>query len=389
MSAEPGLDPVLNPYVPGAGARPRTLAGREGQLSAFDITAQRVRSGQSAQITGVVGLRGVGKTVLLRSFADIAERHDLHATAIEGSAFDLLRGVTRGVRRLLLELRGGRMPTRALRVLRSFSVTFPVGIGVELSPLRGQADSGDLDSDLTDLLLATGAAAASQQRGLLLAIDEVQTVPAAELGALMAALHRMAQEQLPVTAALAGLPDAVRAIAAARTYAERMVAWQTLDRLDQDDAGAALTGPSAELGIRWTTPAVAAVVERSEGYPYFLQEYGRHVWNVAAGDPIRLTDVERAEPRVRGHLDEGFFRGRLDRVPDSERRYLVALAGLGQGERRSGDVARAMHKTTQQVGALRDRLIAEGICYSPRYGYVAFSVPQFDSFIRRTLGPAT
>lgn len=387
MSGKPALNPVLNPYTPGAGTRPPVLAGRDEEIARFETAAERVRLQRPEQGLALVGLRGVGKTVLLRTFVDIAESRGLHMALVEGSDAGqaAVRAIARHLRRVLLGLAGGERVARALRVLKSFSLTVPLGVKIEVEPLRGQADSGDLAADLTDLFSAVGQAAAEADTAFLVGVDEVQDMPPADLSALLSGLHRAAQDTLPVGAVLAGLPSTVRRLADAKSYAERMFVIRDIGRLSDADATTALVAPSEELGVSWDPAAAALVVERTEGYPYFLQEYGRHTWNVAEADPIAVADTQRAEPLVRRQLDEGFFRARLGRVPDGERRYLLALAGLGPGAHRSGAVAAAMERTTPQVGPIRERLITAGILYAPRYGYVAFTVPQFDDFVRRNL----
>lgn len=385
MSGKPVLNPVLNPYTPGAGTPPPLLAGREGPLARFDIVGQRLVAGLPEQGLALVGLRGVGKTVLLRAGIDVAEHQGVRSLLVEGveDVDSAVPALARRLRQVLLAFSQTAAVSRALRVLKSFSVTTPLGVSVTVDPLPGRADSGHLSEDLADLLEAAGAAARSAGSGLLLAIDEVQDLPISDLAAVLAALHRCSQMALPVAGAVAGLPSTMGHVSTARSYAERMFVVERVGRLERPAALDALMGPAAALGVSWSAPAADEVVERSDGYPYFLQEYGRHVWNVAAEDPISTRDVERAEPAVRAHLDEGFFRARLGRLPDGERRYVRALASLGPGEQRSGAVAGVLGAHVGQVAAFRERLIRAGVVYSPRYGYVAFTVPRFDDFVRR------
>lgn len=385
MSGKPALNPVLNPYTPGAGTPPPLLAGREAQLARFDLVAQRLVAGLPEQGLALVGLRGVGKTVLLRAGIDIAEHQGARGLLVEAveDADSAVQTLARRLRRVLLAFDQTPAVSRALRVLKSFSVTTPIGVSVTVDPLPGRADSGHLSEDLADLLEAAGGAARSAGSGLLLAIDEVQDLPASDLAAVLAALHRCSQRALPVVAAVAGLPSTMGHLSMARSYAERMFVVDRVDRLSHPDALDALVGPAAALGVSWSAQAADEVVARSDGYPYFLQEYGRHVWNVAADQPISTLDVERAEPAVRAHLDEGFFRARLGRLPDGERRYVRALASLGPGEHRSGAVAQVLGVQVGQAAPFRERLIRAGVVYSPRYGYVAFTVPRFDDFVRR------
>lgn len=385
MSGKPALNPVLNPYTPGAGTPPPLLAGREGQLARFDLVAQRLVAGLPEQGLALVGLRGVGKTVLLRAGIDIAEHQGARGLLVEAveDADSAVRTLARRLRQVLLAFDQTPAVSRALRVLKSFSVTTPIGVSVTVDPLPGRADSGHLSEDLADLLEAAGGAARSAGSGLLLAIDEVQDLPASDLAAVLAALHRCSQRSLPVVAAVAGLPSTMGHLSMARSYAERMFVVDRVDRLSHPDALDALVGPAAALGVTWSAQAADEVAARSDGYPYFLQEYGRHVWNVAADQPISTLDVERAEPAVRAHLDEGFFRARLGRLPDGERRYVRALASLGPGEHRSGAVAQVLGVQVGQAAPFRERLIRAGVVYSPRYGYVAFTVPRFDDFVRR------
>ena len=257
---------------------------------------------------------------------------------------------------------------------------------VGIDPEVGWADSGLLDEDLTDLLVEVGKLAGSRGVGALFTVDEAQYLPREYLSALITGLHRIGQQQLPLMAAVAGLPSLVGEVAEARTYSERLFHFRVINSLSPDEAATALSKPSEAEGVRWDPAALEQVVAVTEGYPYFLQEFGKQAWDVADGpDQITPSDVSVAIPIAIDELDTGFYRARMDRTTGAERAYLAAMASLGSGPYRSGEVAAAMGKSTTQVGSHRNSLIRKGLCYSARHGVIAFSVPKFDDFVRREL----
>lgn len=389
------MDPVRNPYSPGAGTPPPALVGRDVELRDFDIAVQRLGAGRSAKSLLLTGLRGVGKTVLLRKFGRIGERHGWicrHIEVREDQPFPEVMAVL--AREALLRLSGGELMTdrvrRALRVLKSFQVQWKLPVGgdviLELDPVAGRADSGILDHDLAGLFLEIGEAARDRERGILITIDELQFLARDHLAALMVGLHRTGQEQLPLLVAGAGLPSLPRLAGDAKTYAERLFAFRVINSLGNAEARAALIEPAEAGNVRWQLQALDRVVDRTRGYPYFLQEFGKHAWDTAAGpDEITAGDVEAATPLATAELDAGFFRVRMDRATGAERTYLGAMASLGGGPYVCDEIAAVLDKTTGEVDPLHDALVRRGLCYRPRDGVIDFTVPMFDEFVRRAL----
>ena len=344
----------------------------------------------------LTGLRGVGKTVLLQDFARTARTegwvHE-HLEATEDLRF--VEAIATLTRKALLDLSASRRVAdrvrRASGVLRAFRIRWklPEGIDIEIDPIPGPADSGMLDDDLAGLFLELGETARASGTGVLFTIDEAQYLSSEHLAALIVGLHRVAQEQLPFLVAGAGLPSLPGLAGEAKSYAERLFDFPSIGSLSTDDAAAALTVPADELHVQWTPKAIERVFDVTHGYPYFLQKFGKQAWDVADGPGvIDAEDVETAFPIALDELDTGFFRVRIDRATPAERAYLKAMALLGgPGPYQSGDVATALGKArTSQVGPTRDGLIKRGLCYSPRWGEIAFTVPMFDAFVRRSLG---
>lgn len=385
------MDPLDNPFRPGAGTPPPALMGRDALIDTFGVAVRRAVAGRPGKSLMPIGLRGVGKTVLINRFGEIAGDLGMTVAFIEAPEtgdFRTLLAVR--VRKILLELerRGpSRAALRALRVLKTFTLQLPDGsrIAVDVDALTGEADSGDLASDLTDLLVATGEAAKERSAGLLLAIDEVQYLAAAELGALISAVHRTAQLSLPVVLVGAGLPQLPGLAGDAKSYAERLFDFPMIGSLDQGDASAALAIPAADQGGEFEDDALRLIVEETQGYPYFLQEWGYHVWNNAAGSPISVDDVRSVRPVVLDQLDRNFFLVRADRLTPRERDYLRAMAELGPGPHRSGDIAAVLSVKVESVAPRRSQLISKGMIFSPAHGDTAFTVPLFDQYLRRTM----
>ncbi|MDH3368516.1 MAG: ATP-binding protein [Acidimicrobiia bacterium] len=390
------MDPIRNPYSPGAGSPPPALVGRDTELEAFDIAVQRLGLGRSAKSLMLTGLRGVGKTVLLREFGRTSERHGWIHQQIEATEdLQFPEAMAMLVRKALLRLSAGqRLADRARRafgVLKSFQVRWKLPDGgdvtVGLDPVLGLADSGVLEDDLAGLFTEVGELAQERGIGVLFTIDEIQYLSREHLAALIVGLHRISQEQLPFMVAGAGLPSLPALAGEAKSYAERLFTFTVIDSLATAEAKAALATPAQAEGVLWHGDALGRVVAATEGYPYFLQEFGKEAWDIADGpDEITLADVDAAIPIAINELDTGFFRVRIDRTTDTERAYLAAMASLGAGPYGSGEVAAAMGKTTTQVGPHRDTLIKRGLCYSPRHGIIAFTVPMFDQFVRRSMG---
>ncbi len=389
------MNPVRNPFSAGAGVQPPELAGRQPLLARAGVMLERLRLGRSAKSFVAVGLRGVGKTVLLNRVRDLAERSDCTPIFIEAHEQKTLPELlVPSLRQLLLDLdRLGAVSEqvkRGLRVLRSFMSGVKLRYGeAELSlgvdPERGSADSGDLEADLPELFIAVGKAAASRGATVVLIIDELQYLSERDMSALIMALHRVVQNNLPLALVAAGLPQVVGLSGRSKSYAERLFDFPPLDALPHDDAVRALDLPVKAEGAEFDAQALAEIVRVTKGYPYFLQEWGYHAWNLAPSNLIRLSDAQAASDLAVQRLDESFFRVRFDRLTPREKDYLRAMAEIGPGPHRSGDIAVALGIRVQSVGPLRSALITKGMIYSPAHGDTAFTVPLFDEFLRRTM----
>lgn len=388
------MDPVRNPFNPGAGTPPPALVGRDALIATFRVAVQRTMQGRPGQSLMPIGLRGVGKTVLLNRFIEEARALGANAVLIEAPEDGNLRQLlAREARRVLLHLdRAGALShavKRALRVFKSFSITVgpdgSLSAGVDVDAEIGAADSGNLADDVTDLFVALGEAAKDRQTALVVAIDELQYLSEDELGALIMAIHRTTQLQLPVVLVGAGLPQLPGLAGNAKSYAERLFTFPEIGPLARDEGRLAVTRPAEAEGVRIEAEAVDAILDHTHGYPYFLQEWAYETWNVAAGDSIQLADVERAAPRVIEKLDTSFFRVRFDRLTPTEKKYLRAMAELGPGPHRSGEIAREYGAKVESVGPMRSALIKKGMIYSPSHGDTAFTVPLFDEFLTRAI----
>jgi hypothetical protein len=384
------MDPIRNPYSPGAGAQPPALVGRDNEINKFEVAAQRLLIGKHAKSMLLIGLRGVGKTVLLNEFGKAAVYHGYVREHYESSEDTALPAVVAALaRKALLKLSAGqRMKSNvrhALGVLKAFSLRLPDGpeFTLDVEAATGRGDSGDLAEDLADLFLEIGAAAQERGKGVLFTIDEAQYIASPDLAALIVALHRVSQESLPVMLTGAGLPSLPGLAGEAKSYAERLFDFVEIGRLRQSDGYRALQDPAQTEGASWAAGALSLALDLTGGYPYFLQEFGKHAWNVAEGPEIKGRDVRDAKPVALAELDSGFFRVRIDRTTDKEREYLRAMAELGPGPYGSGEVAANLGRRTTQLGPVRDTLIKRGLIYSPRWGEVAFTVPMFDEFMRR------
>jgi hypothetical protein len=338
----------------------------------------------------ITGLRGVGKTVLINTFEDIARDAGWVPAVTEVRMNTRVSAVmSRLARKVLLEMsaveRFRERAMNALRVLKAFTVTVgEVQLRIDVDAIAGWADSGELEDDLADLLVEIGRAGQAGGTGVVFLMDEVQFLIREDLEALIAALHRSAQQALPVTIVGAGLPLPPRLVGEARSYAERLFDFRSIGGLPESAAHDALVLPAHDEDVEWTRDALDTAYAYSDGYPYFIQEYGKHAWLVADASPITKDDVEIAHPRVLSELDEGFFHVRIERATEAERRYLAAMADLGDGEQRSGAIAdRLGYSSSTDISVARDSLLKKGLIYSPSHGYVDFTVPQFASFIRR------
>jgi hypothetical protein len=383
------VDETTNPYRPGAGTSPPALLGRDGLIDRFGVTVRRAQAGKPGKSVMPIGLRGVGKTVLLNRFVEIAQAEGLAVGFIEAPESGDFRYLLAGrLRRILLGLDkpgAGPKVLRALRVLKTFTAQLPDGVrlSIDVDALAGQADSGVLADDLTDLLVAVGEAAAARSTGVLIAIDEVQYLSEPQLAAIISAIHRTTQLDLPVVLVGAGLPQLPGLAGQAKSYAERLFEFPQIGSLTDEDAAAAIVIPAQAQAVEITAEAVDLLLRATHGYPYFLQEWGYHIWNAVQRSPITAEDVDRVQPGVIDHLDKNFFLVRFDRLTPSEKLYLAAMARLGPGPHRSGDIAGALGVRVESVAPRRSALIAKGMIYSPAHGDTAFTVPLFNEFLLR------
>jgi hypothetical protein len=384
------MDPVTNPFSPGAGTPPPAFLGRGELIASYDIAVRRTVAGRPGKSIMPIGLRGVGKTVLLNRFVEMSEEKELVTAFIEapetGDFKQLLAGKLRS---MLLQLDRGSVSQavkRALGTLTSFNYNLPDGTSLSLGvdALVGSADSGILAEDVTDLLVEAGKAAQDRRRGLMLAIDEVQYLSGEELAALISAIHRTVQLKLPVILVGAGLPQLPGLAGNAKSYAERLFNFPEIGSLGDNDAREVLAVPAQNEGVEFSDDALDRLLTFTQGYPYFLQEWGYHVWNAAPGSPITLSHVDSAVDEVQNQLDENFFRVRMDRLTPAEKAYLGAMAELGAGPHRSGDIASKLGVKVESVAPRRSGLIKKGMIYSPSHGDTAFTVPLFDDFLRRS-----
>jgi AAA ATPase domain len=381
------MDPIKNPYTPGAGTRPTELAGRDEEIENFKILLGRLRAGRPEQSQIITGLRGVGKTVLLNTFEDHAESAG-YLTAFremtqETSLPELLaKDTQRLLRDLKLSAKLADAVRAGLSTLSAFKLTEPNGfeLSIDVKKLQEQR----LTDDLIELFLQLGRAANERRAGIAFFLDEIQFVKQHEFRALISALHRAMQKQLPLTLAAAGLPQIPRLAGEARSYAERLFRFPYIGALDERAATSALVVPAEREGATYVEGAVQRTLELTQGYPFYLQEYGKHIWNLAPSSPITEGDVETAAPRAEESLDRGIYEVRIQRATVKERRYLRAMAELGAGPYRVGAVAKAMGSTTTALSTVRQKLLDRGLIYATEdYGHVDFTVPRFDEFMRR------
>lgn len=389
------MDPVLNPYSPGAGHQPPELAGRDVLRQRINVAIARIKAGRAAKSVLMVGLRGVGKTVLLEQMRRDAEAQGIQTLRIEAPERRSLPSLLAPQLRVsLLKLSrieaAKEFANHGLRALAGFvkglKVTFnDIEVGLDFDSEPGLADNGDLEGDLTTLLEQVGIAAQSANTALVMFIDEMQYLEEKQLAALITALHRCSQLNLPVTLVGAGLPQLRGRTGNAKSYAERLFDFPVVGPLSHDESIQAIVIPARHEGVSFQQEAVEAIIAKTEGYPYFLQEWGSHTWLEAQGSPIRVNDVDNASKIAIAALDESFFGVRFDRLTPSEKRYLRAMAELGPGPHRSGDIAEQLGKKSSGLGLTRASLIDKGMIWSPNHGDNAFTVPLFDSFMRRVM----
>ena len=389
------MDPIRNPYAPGAGTQPPELAGRDELREAARIGLERTRLGRSAKSLLMVGLRGVGKTVLLDVIREEAEASGIYTIRIEAPENRSLPSILAPQLRVaLLKLSNReaakRLAQRALSALAGFVGALKVKyhdieVGIDFEPEPGLADNGDLETDLAELFEAVGAAAKADAACLALFVDEIQYVKEDELAALITALHRISQRRLPVVMFGAGLPQVRGRMGKAKSYAERLFELPEIGALSVEDAKLAIAKPANDEGVEIEPLALDTIVSQARCYPYFLQEWGKHVWDVAEGSPITVSNIEVASRQVVAALDESFFLVRFDRLTPSEKRYVRAMAQLGAGPHRSGDIAHELGRHVSSLAPIRNQLISKGMIWSPSHGDTGFTVPMFDEFMVRII----
>lgn len=389
------MDPVKNPFAPGAGTPPPALVGRDALQEAVRVAVERAKVGRPTKSLLMVGLRGVGKTVLLDEMRNSAEARGIQTLRIEAPENRSLPSILAPeLRQCLLRLsrneKAKALAKRALRGLAGFAkglkVKFEdIEVGYDYEPEAGLADNGDLEHDLRDLLESAGAAAKAAGTALAIFVDELQYVQEDQLAALITSLHRTAQANLPVILVGAGLPQLRARTGRAKSYAERLFDFPEVGPLAPDLAKSAILRPAKEQGVDVTPDALNLVVTETHGYPYFLQEWGKHAWDAATKSPINRKDVLAASTAAVAALDESFFRVRLDRLTPVEKRYLRAMAQLGEGPHRSGDIAEVLGRQVTSLGPTRSQLIEKGMIWSPNHGDTAFTVPLFDEFMLRIM----
>ena len=390
------MDNINNPYTPNAGAAPEVLIGRDGQTEAFSILLQRLKRGRTEQSMIMTGLRGVGKTVLLNRFAELAEMAGWESIELEASKHDetafrqsIFSKFRAGLLHISPRRRWSERARHAAEVLSSFvlsidqSGTFSVTWDVD--PSEGYGDHGDLGLDLTDVFLAVGEVAKEKGTGIVLLIDEVQFLTTVQLESLIQAVHKSVQKKLPITFVGAGLPQIAELAGDAKSYAERLFKFPRIDSLTPEEARQALVGPAETENVSYDEDAVDLAVSLTHGYPYFIQELGYQAWIVASGNHITAEDISTAKDAYDAKLDGSFFRVRLDRATPLQTAYMRAMAELGSEPQKAADVASLMKRESSQVAPIRSQLIDMGLLYTPQHGYAAFTVPDFDKFMMRAV----
>ena len=398
------MDPIRNPYAPGAGQRPPELAGRDDQLRAFDVVLERVAKNRPERSLVLTGLRGVGKTVLLNALRSQAVRKGWGTGKLEARPDQRLRKPLASALHQAVRELGHPQPEvadHALGVLRAFAERDVDGAklrdrwssGIDVPPVRGRADSGDIEIDLVELLSDLGGLAADTGKGISVFIDEMQDLGPDDVSALCAACHEIGQAGLPVIVVGAGLPHLPAVLSASKSYSERLFSYQRIDRLTREEADRALTAPAASEEASYDEGALAALYDATGGYPYFVQAYGKTVWDLAPRSPITVDDVHVAAPEAERELAVGFFGSRYERATPGERDYLRAMADAATGvpvdeqdavgSVATADVAEVLGKKPQSLSPARDALLKKGLIYSGERGRIAFTVPHFGRYLRQ------
>jgi len=398
------VDPIRNPYAPGAGQRPPELAGRDEQLDAFDVVLERVARGRPERSIVLTGLRGVGKTVLLNALRSAAVRAGWGTGKLEARPDQSLRRpLASAVHQAVRELGpAGGAGDHALGVVKAFAQREPAGgsgrgaaklrdrwnPGITVPAVTGRADSGDIEIDLVELLSDLGGTASDTGRGIAVFIDEMQDLGPVDVSALCAACHEISQARLPVIVVGAGLPHLPAVLSASKSYSERLFRYSRIDRLDRTAADAALALPAEDEDAGFTAEALEAMYAATGGYPYFIQAYGKAVWDLAPASPMTADDVAVAAPEAESELAVGFFGSRFERATPGEREYLRAMADVAVelGDESdavpTADVAAHLARKPQSLSPARDALLKKGLIYSGERGRIAFTVPHFGRYLR-------
>ncbi len=390
------MDNLKNPFAPSAGSQPPELAGRMEILDRSRIVLGRFKINKPEKSFLLVGLRGVGKTVLLNKIDEQAKNENFKSILVEAHSEKSLGALLiPQLRQILYSLDNSKninqKVKRALRVLKSFIGVLKlkmhdIEISLGVDPELGAADSGDLEADLPVLLEAVAEAAQARETAVAIIIDEIQYLSEKEFSALIMAIHRISQKQLPLILVGAGLPQLLGLAGRSKSYSERLFDYPKIGPLNKNDAITALQEPVKEQGVYFTQEALEEIMVKTKGYPYFIQEWGYHAWNIAQeGALINLEDVKKATESSLKRLDESFFRVRFDRLTPYEKKYLRALAELGTGNHKTGDISNKLNTTPNKLSLVRNNLIKKGMIYSPSYGEIEFTVPLFDEFMRREI----
>lgn len=389
------MDPFLNPYAPGAGASPPELAGRDELLNKASIVLRRIASGRFGRSIILTGLRGVGKTVLLNRIRQAAEAAKIITVRIEVSEGRSLPSIlVPGLKAAILKLdRGKAAANLVFRGLQALA-TFVSAMKLKYSDIEVSLDiesntnfpiTTNLDEGLSQLFQAVGSAAKEKKTAIVLFIDEIHVLDEKQLASLIMALHIVSQDSLPITMVAAGLPQLPSQMGEAKTYAERLFEFHSIGKLEYQAAMQALVVPVEKLGVRYTKGALEEIIKQTEGYAYFLQEWGKNAWDIAEASPITTENAKTATIEALADLDASFFRVRFDQLTPMQKRYLRAMADLGPGPHASGQIAAVLGKHVTHLGPVREQLINKGLIYSPSHGETAFTVPLFDSFMKRMM----
>jgi len=388
------MDPIQNPYAPGAGQRPPELAGRDDQLRQFDIVLERIARGRPERSLVLTGLRGVGKTVLLNAMRSAAVRAGWGTGKFEARPDQSVRRPIGAALHMAVRELAHPEPGLVLGALKAFvERDAPKGTkptdrwqpGIIAPIVTGRADSGDIEIDLVELLVDIAGLAADVGRGVALCVDEMQDLGPADVSGLCAAVHELGQQGLPLVVVGAGLPHLPAVLSASKSYSERLFRYQLVDRLPRDAADLALVAPATDEGVAWDPGALEEMYEVTGGYPYFVQAYGKAVWDTAPRTPITREDVVVGAPQAEAELAVGFFGSRYERATPGERDYLRAMADAdadGLGSVATSEVARLLSRTPQSLSPARDSLLKKGLVYSGERGRVAFTVPHFGRYLR-------